>query len=49
MIVSELDKGQPDHVIEAVDPLNARRRADGAVVAPVIGFAESSARYTADV
>ncbi|MBV9883880.1 MAG: hypothetical protein JO276_12805 [Sphingomonadaceae bacterium] len=49
VVVSGLDAGAPDHVIEAVDPLHARREADGTIVAPVIGFAEASRLYTARV
>ena len=48
VIVSGLDAGAPDHVIQAVDPERARPAADGALVAPIIGFAESARRYTAD-
>jgi hypothetical protein len=37
----------PDHLVEAVDPLHARREADGTIIAPIIGFAEASRLYTA--
>lgn len=47
MVVSGLDPGAPDHLIQAVDPLRARREADGTLIAPIIGFADSSRRYTA--
>ena len=49
VVISGLDAGQPDHVIEAVDPLRARRAGDGSLVAPIIGFALSSRRYTAAI
>ena len=49
VILSGLDEGAPDHLIQAVDPLRAERRADGTLLAPIIGFAESSRRYTADI
>jgi len=49
VVISGLDPGAPDHLIQAVDPLRARRRADGTLLAPVIGFAESSRRYTAAI
>lgn len=49
VVVSGLDAGAPDHVIEAVDPLHARQEPDGTIVAPIIGFAEASRLYTADI
>lgn len=49
VIVSGLDPAQPDHVIEAVDPVGGRKLADGSILAPIIGFAEASRRYTASV
>lgn len=49
VIISGLDKGQPDHLIQAIDPLRGRRLADGVLAAPVISFEEASRRYTADV
>lgn len=49
VVVSGLDAGAPDHVIQAVDPLNATRAPDGTLLAPIIDFARSSARYTADI
>lgn len=49
VVISGLDAGAPDHVIQAVDPLRARRAEDGSMIAPIIGFAESSARYTAAI
>ena len=49
IIVSGLDGGAPDHLVEAVDPLHARREADGTIIAPIIGFAEASHLYTADL
>lgn len=49
VVISGLDPGAPDHVIEAVDPLRARREGDGILVAPIIGFAEASRLYTAGI
>ena len=49
VIISGLDEGAPDYLIQAVDPLRAQRQADGTLLAPIIGFEESSRRYTADV
>jgi hypothetical protein len=49
VIISGLDRGQAPFEIQAVDPLGGRPLADGAVLAPIISFADSSRRYTADV
>ncbi|HEY0116528.1 MAG TPA: hypothetical protein VGB54_12495 [Allosphingosinicella sp.] len=49
VVVSGLEPGAPDHVIQAVDPLRAAPAADGTLLAPIIGFGESSARYTANI
>jgi hypothetical protein len=49
VVVSGLDEGAPDHLIQAVDPVRAERRADGTLLAPIIGFDESSRRYTSGV
>jgi hypothetical protein len=49
VIISGLDKGQPDHLIQAIDPMAARKLADGSFAAPIISFEEASRRYTADV
>jgi hypothetical protein len=49
VVISDLDRGQPSYEIRAIDPLAGRTRPDGAIVAPIIGFAESARRYTADV
>ena len=49
VVVSGLDAGAPDHLIQAIDPLRARPRGDGILVAPIIGFAEAARRYTAGV
>jgi hypothetical protein len=49
VIVSGIDPGAPDHLIQAVDPLGAKALADGTLLAPVIGFEDSGRRYTADV
>jgi hypothetical protein len=47
VIISGLDAGAPDYLIETIDPLAARPEPDGALLAPLIGFEESSRRYTA--
>lgn len=49
VVVSGLDLGRPDHLIQAIDPLSARKLADGALAAPIISFEEASRRYTTDV
>lgn len=49
VIISGLDAGQPDYDIKAVDPVRGEKRADGVIAAPIIGFEESSRRYTAAV
>lgn len=49
VIISGLDAGAPDHVIQAVDPLRAKRRRDGTLATPIISFDESSRLYTAAV
>jgi hypothetical protein len=49
VLVSGLDPGRPDHLIEAVDPVRARRAGDGSLIAPIIDFAESSRLYTAAI
>jgi len=49
VVISGLDPAAADHVIEAVDPAGAERLPDGTLLAPKMGFAESSRRYTADV
>lgn len=49
VVVSGLDPGAPDHLIQAVDPVRAERRADGTLLAPIIGFEEASRRYTAAI
>lgn len=47
IVISGLDAGQPDYEIQAVDPLGGRRLADGSIVAPLMSFEASSARYDA--
>jgi hypothetical protein len=47
VIISGLDAGAPDYLIQTIDPIAARREADGALLAPLIDFEESSRRYTA--
>lgn len=49
VVISGLDEGAPDHEIKAIDPLRGRKLADDAIVAPIIEFGASSAKYTADV
>lgn len=46
VIISGLDAGEKDYLIEPVDPLGGEIRDDGVVLAPVISFEESAARYT---
>lgn len=49
VVLSGLDPGEADYEIRAVDPLGGRLLQDGSIVAPIMDFAASSARYTADV
>lgn len=49
LLVSGLDPGRPDHVVEAVDPVRARRADDGSLIAPIVDFATSSRLYTAAI
>jgi hypothetical protein len=49
VVISGLDAGAPDPVVQAIDPLRARPLGDGRLLAPFIGFAEASRRYTADL
>jgi hypothetical protein len=49
VVISGLDPGAPPYRIEAVDPLRARRAADGTLIVPIIDFASSSQLYTADI
>lgn len=49
LVVSGLDEGRPDHLIEAVDPVRARRSGDGGLIAPIIDFAASSRLYTSAI
>jgi hypothetical protein len=49
VVISDLDPGQPSYEIRAIDPIGGRVRADGAIVAPIIGFEAAAERYTADV
>mgnify|MGYP002648195116 CR=1 FL=1 len=49
VVISGLDAGQPDHDIQAVDPLGGERLADGSIVAPLLSFEAASARYDASV
>lgn len=49
VVVSGLDAGAPDHVIEAIDPLGGRTLDDGSIVAPIIDFGAAAAKYTVEV
>lgn len=49
VVVSDLEPGRRSFEIQPVDIVRAMRLRDGTLRVPVIGFAESSARYTADV
>jgi hypothetical protein len=49
IVISGLDAGAPDHLIEAIDPLAGRPAEGGALLAPIIGFEEASRRYTANL
>ena len=49
IIVSGLDAGEPNHRIEAIDPVRGDTLADGSLRAPLIGFAEAARRYTPEV
>lgn len=49
VLVSGLDAGQPDHLVEAVDPVRARRAGDGSLTAPIIGFESASRLYTSAI
>ena len=49
VIVTGLDAGEPRYQIEAVDPVRGRRRTDGTIHTPIVGFEEAARFYTADV
>jgi len=49
VIIDGLDPGQPRYVIQPVDVLGAGRIEGGRLSAPILGFEESSQRYTADL
>ncbi|HET7843979.1 MAG TPA: hypothetical protein VFL14_07500, partial [Xanthomonadales bacterium] len=49
VVVSDLEPGRKSFEIQPVDILRATSLRDGTLRAPVIGFAESSERYTARV
>lgn len=49
VVVSGLDRGAPDYLIEPVDPVNATKAANDALLVPIIGFDESSRRYTSSL
>ena len=47
VIIDGLDPGQEDYKIQPVDPLGGEHRADGTIIAPIIGFEDSMLRYNA--
>ncbi len=49
VVISGLDAGQPDYDIRTIDPVGGERLADGSIRAPMLSFAESARRYTADI
>lgn len=49
VVISGLDPAQPDYDIRAIDPLGGRRVRDGAIVAPMMSFEASSAKYRSTV
>ncbi len=49
VIIDGLDVGQERYTIQPVDVLAAHNSTDGAFSAPIIGFDESSERYTANL
>lgn len=49
VVISGLDPGKPDHLIQAVDPVRARASEDGSLIAPIIDFASSSRLYTSAI
>ena len=49
VLVSGLDPGRPDHLVEAVDPVRARRAEDGTLIAPIIDFETASRFYTSAI
>jgi hypothetical protein len=49
VILSGLDRNQPDYDIQAVDPLGGKRLRDGSIVAPIMTFEAASAKYTASI
>jgi hypothetical protein len=49
VILSGLDRGQPDHEIQPIDPLHGIALANGVLRVPMLTFEESSRRYTREV
>jgi len=49
VIISGIDRGQPDYDIKAIDPYGGVRRRDGTILAPILDFEASARRYTAAV
>lgn len=47
VIVDGLDAGQPDYLIQPIDPVRGERTPAGDIVAPILTFEESSRNYTA--
>ena len=49
VILSGLDPGEENYEIRTIDPLGGRELGDGSILAPIMGFGDSAAKYTADV
>lgn len=49
IIISGLDAGKPDHVVQTIDPLDGHRLADGSILAPTVSFEASAAKYRANL
>ncbi len=49
VIVDNLDPGENSYVIEPIDPIGGVRQADGSIVAPILTFEESMARYSSRI
>lgn len=49
VVISDLDPGGQSYDIKAIDPLGGKRLGDGSIVAPVMDFGASSAKYTSRV
>ncbi len=49
VIIDGLDAGQPDYVIQPLDPVRAQHTPSGDIIAPILSFEESSRRFTAEM